>query len=155
MVVHMLNERTLQKWVWGRLAQFTFEVSGHADTDDIDDDPNAEDVSMLEVIIREDSPKAAQEMLLDSFMPVQGKGFIFQLVERKWEESRQWFYVSALLLLLYVISITILTVRVPSLGWVYLSVSSARMLIYLILGFSFLLVMEEVRFVYLWCARRP
>lgn len=23
MVVHMLNERTLQKWVWGRLAQFT------------------------------------------------------------------------------------------------------------------------------------
>ena len=24
MVVHMLNERTLQKWVWGRLAQFTY-----------------------------------------------------------------------------------------------------------------------------------
>ena len=24
MVVHMLNERTLQKWVWGRLAKFTY-----------------------------------------------------------------------------------------------------------------------------------
>jgi hypothetical protein len=151
----MLNERTLQKWVWGRLAQFTFELSGAADTDDIDDDPNSQGVSMLEVIIREDSPKEAQEMLLDSFMPVQGKGFIFHLIERKWDESRQWFNISAVLLLSYVVSLTILTVRVPSVTWFSLSASSARTLIYLILLFSFLLVMEEVRFVYLWCARRP
>ena len=156
MVVHMLNERTLQKWVWGRLAAFEFELSGSADTDDIDDDPNSQGVSMLEVIIRQDSPKEAQEMLLDSFMPVQGKGFIFRLIERKWDESRQWFNISALLLLSYVISLTILTVRLPSLGDDFsLSVSSARTLIYLIMLFSFLLVMEEVRFVYLWCARRP
>ena len=155
MVVHMLNERTLQKWVWGRLAQFTFELSGAADTDDIDDDPNSQGVSMLEVIIREDSPKEAQEMLLDSFMPVQGKGFIFHLIERKWDESRQWFNISAVLLLSYVVSLTILTVHVPSVTWFSLSASSARTLIYLILLFSFLLVMEEVRFVYLWCARRP
>ena len=159
-----MNERTLQKWVWGRLAQFTFEVSGHADTDDIDDDPNSEGVSMLEVIIRDDSPTKAQEMLLDNFMPVQGKGFIFQLVERKWDESRQWFNVSMWLLLSYVVCLTIITVRLPSLeedgpdrkgkGF-FLSESSARTLISLILLFSFLLVMEEVRFVYLWCARRP
>ena len=94
-------------------------------------------------------------MLLDSFMPMQGKGFIFHLIERKWDESRQWFNISAVLLLSYVVSLTILTVRVPSVTWFSLSASSARTLIYLILLFSFLLVMEEVRFVYLWCARRP
>ena len=109
-------------------------------------------------------------MLLDSFMPVQGKGFIFHLIERKWEESRQWFNVSAALLLSYTVSLTLLTVRVPSFGDVTetsphhrefseprgrLEVSHARWLIYLILLFSFLLVMEEVRFVYLWCPGAP
>ena len=147
-----------------------FELSASKDTDDIDDNPNSQGVSMLEVIIRDDSPKEAQEMLLDSFMPVQGKGFIFHLIERKWEESRQWFNVSAVLLLSYTVSLTLLTVRVPSFGDVTetsphlrefsdtggrLRVSDARWLIYLILLFSFLLVMEEVRFVYLWCPGAP
>ena len=64
----------------------------------------------------------------------------------------------------------ILTVRVPSFGDVTetsphlrefsdtggrLRVSDARWLIYLILVFSFLLVLEEVRFVYLWCPGAP
>ena len=74
------------------------------------------------------------------------------LTQYHWPTTR--FNISAALLLSYVVSLTILTVRLPSLGDFSLSVSSARTLIYLILVFSFILVMEEVRFVYLWCARR-
>mmetsp|Transcript_60800 Transcript_60800/g.135479 ORF Transcript_60800/g.135479 Transcript_60800/m.135479 type:complete len:725 (-) Transcript_60800:117-2291(-) len=123
-------------WKWGSLEQCTMRIKP-----ELDSHASEKQLTLLELLVRYDSIRKTNEMLLDTFMC----GTLFTFYREKWRlQARAWFYVSMALLCLYLLALTALTSPYMR------RVLSVEALGSITLGSALLMVEEEVREVLLW-----